>query len=51
MDPGTQGPSTQQSWGAGAETLALVSRQPMVSATFLLAECVKKGLDAFRIPL
>lgn len=46
-----QGASTQQSWGAGTETLVLVSRQPMASASFLLFECMGKSLDAFSIPL
>lgn len=50
-DLGIQGAGAQQSRGAGAETLALVSRQPMASDSFLLVECMKKSLDAYRIPL
>jgi len=34
--PGTLGAGTQQSRGAGAESLALVCRQPMASASFFV---------------
>lgn len=46
-----QGASAQQSWGTGTETLALVSRQPVASASFLLFECRGKSLNAFSISL